>query len=91
MSNIETFMPGDKVFYSGEKFKNELTREGKPLAGWIHATVDNEDDVYVVEFPDAKDGDYIIPARLLSRARTVSVEKNAGPEIQPRRPKREDA
>lgn len=87
MSEIDTFMPGDKVFYNGEKFKGELTREGKPLAGWIHALVQNEDDVYVVEFPDAKDGDYIIPARLLSRARPAKTEKNEGPEIQPRRKK----
>jgi len=89
MSNIPIFMQGDAVYYTGEKFKSELTKDGKPMRGWIHAPVDGEPGVFVVEFPEAKDGDYIIPSRLLSRARPPKGEKHEGPEIRPRRQKKE--
>jgi hypothetical protein len=86
MSDSPIFMPGDAVYYTGEKFKTELTsKDGKPFKGWIHAPVLNQDGVFVVEFPDAKDGDYVISGRLLSRARPAKTEKHEGPEIQPRR------
>lgn len=89
MSKFNTFMEGDKVFYNGDRFKHELTREGKPVAGWIHATVKNEEDVYVVEFTEVKNGDYIMPARVLSKA-PVQSDKVDGPEIQHRRVKQEE-
>lgn len=87
MSNrAPQFMPGDAVFYSGEKLKSELiSKEGKPFKGWIHAPVSNEDGVYVVEFPDLKEGDYVISAANLTKARPAKSERHDGPEIQPRR------
>jgi len=93
MSNhAPIFMPGDAVYYTGEKFKMELTsKEGKPYRGWIHAPVTNQPGVFVVEFPDAKEADYIIPAARLSKARPPKTEKHEGPEIQPiRRRKTEE-
>lgn len=91
MSN-ETFMVGDKVFYSGDRHRQELTREGKPLVGWIHATVVNQPHTYVVWFPDTKEDDsYILAAKWLTKVRPAPDKKHDGPEIQPRRRKREDA
>lgn len=87
--NMPLFMPGDPVYYTGEKFKPELTsKDGKPFKGWIHAPVLNQPGVFVVEFPDAKDPDYIVGAAHLSRARPAKTEKHEGPEIQPRRRKK---
>lgn len=83
------YMAGDPVYYTGEKYKQELTsKDGKPFKGWIHAPVVNQPGVYVVEFPDAKDPDYIIAASRLSRAKPAKTEKHEGPEIQPRRRKK---
>ena len=43
MSNLSygpIYMPGDAVFYTGEKHKQALaSKEGKPHKGWIHASV----------------------------------------------------
>jgi hypothetical protein len=88
--NTTVFMPGDAVFYVGERHKQELTREGKPIKGWIHAAVLNEPGNYVVEFPDAKEPDYIMSVRVLSRARPSKTEKHDGPEVQPRRRKKSE-
>jgi hypothetical protein len=93
-NNDPIFMPGDKVFYNGEKFKQELTREGKSLTGWIHAPVQNEEGAYVVWLPETKEQDsYILSARSLTHYRPAKTEKHAGgPEvqIQPRRRKQGD-
>lgn len=86
---------GDAVYYTGSKYRFELlTKDGKPMKGWIHAAVTNEPGVFVVEFTDLKDGDFIIPAEHLSKARPAKLDKqNYGPEIQPRRSRKgeEDA
>lgn len=88
------FMPGDKVFYNGEKLKQELTREGKSLTGWIHASVQNEPGAWVVFFPETKEQDsYILSAKNLTHYRPAKSEKQAGgPEVQvqPRRRKQGD-
>jgi len=85
-------MAGDKVFYNGEKFKQELTRDGKPLTGWIHATVHNEPGAYVVWFPETKMQDsYIMSASNLTSYRPAKSEKHeGGPDIQPRRRKQSE-
>lgn len=76
------FMPGEAVYYTGEKFKQELTsKEGKPYKGWIHATVQNQPDVFVVEFPELKEPDFIIHRSLLSKARPPKGKEHDGPEI----------
>lgn len=82
------FMMGDKVFYHGERHKQELA--GK--IGWIHCQVHNQKNVFVVEFPESKDHDsYILSGELLSKYRPPK-EKQVGPdvEIAPRRRKRSD-
>ena len=88
MSNLgPLYMPGDKVFYAGEKFKMELTsKEGKPYVGLIHATVVNQPGHYVVEFPDTKEGDsYVMSEGVISKYRPARVEqRNDGPEVQTR-------
>lgn len=94
MSNhTPIFMPGDRVFYVGsnERIKAELTtKEGKPYIGWIHAPVQNVEDKYVVEFPDTKEGDsYLMWGSNLSHHRPAKTDKVEGPEIQPRRRKKD--
>jgi len=90
------FMPGDAVYYTGEKHKQTLSnKEGKPFKGWIHAPVQNEEDVFVVWFPDTKEQDsYVLKAQDLAKARPVkAVEKvHEGPVVEhiPNRRKRED-
>lgn len=90
------FMPGDAVYYTGEKFKQELSnKEGKPFKGWIHAPVQNQPGAFVVWFPDTKEQDsYILSVQNLSKARPPrTVEKqNDGPIVEhmPSRRKRED-
>ncbi|HEY5268385.1 MAG TPA: hypothetical protein VII94_04600 [Candidatus Saccharimonadales bacterium] len=79
---------GDAVFYTGDRFKMDLTKDGKPLKGWIHAAVVNEPGSYVVEFPEAKNGDYIISVKHLNKARPPKTEHHDGPEIAPRRSRR---
>lgn len=82
----QSFHPGDSVYYTGEKFKTELTnKDGKPFKGWVHAPVLNQPEVFVVEFPDAKEGDYIMHESRLSKARPPRGKEHDGPEIQPRR------
>lgn len=90
------YMPGDAVYYTGEKHKQVLSnKDGKPHKGWIHAPVQNEDDTFVVWFPDTKEQDsYVLHARDLGKARPIkTVEKvNDGPVVEhiPSRRKRED-
>lgn len=92
------FMPGDAVYYTGEKFKQELSnKEGKPFKGWIHAPVTNQPGAFVVWFPDTKEQDsYILSAQNLSKARPPKVDRiqqQDGPIVEhmPSRRKREDA
>ena len=87
MSNHDPIMnAGDPVLYTGERFKQELfTKEGKPLKGWIHSRVRGIPGMFVVEFPDAKEPDYVMSIRVLAPWRQPKVDKQAGPEIQPRR------
>lgn len=89
----ELFGIGDRVYYTGEKFKMELTsKDGKPFTGWIHAATINNPDVFVVEYPDTKEGDsYVMHRRVLSRAKPPKTEAEKGPEVQPRRKKKEEA
>jgi len=93
------FMPGDAVYYSGskERLKQALTnKDGKPLKGWIHAPITNEEGKWVVWFPDTKESDsYILSASDLSKARPPkTVEKvHEGPIVEHmpvRRKKSED-
>jgi hypothetical protein len=93
MPNLDPiFMPGDKVFYNGEKLARELTREGKSLTGWIHAPVLNEPGAWVVFFPETKEQDsYILSAKNLTHYRPSKNEKQSGgPDVQPRRRKQGD-
>lgn len=91
MNNLgPLYMPGDKVFYTGTKFKGELTsKEGKPYVGLIHATVENQPGYYVVEYPDTKEGDsFVMSEAVISKYRPAKTEhRNDGPEVQ-QRPKR---
>jgi hypothetical protein len=91
----ELFMIGDKVFYTGQKYRDRLS--GKP--GWLHARVENEPGVWVVEFIDTRNNkdkqdsdDYIMSMRVLTKqhhAIPAAEKKHEGPEIQPRRRKRD--
>jgi hypothetical protein len=91
MSQYHRFMQGDRAFYCGQSHHHELTREGKPLVGWITATVSNQEDVYVCEFPETKGHDsYVLHASLLTPYRPPSGKREDGPVIQPRRKKKED-
>jgi len=79
------FMPGDAVYYNGEKFKQELSnKEGKPFKGWIHAAVQNEPGAFVVWFPDTKEQDsYVLSADHLTKARPPKIEKqHSGPIVE---------
>lgn len=87
MSNYyPIFMPGDAVYYTGEKHKQSLSgKEGKPHRGWIHASVQNEPGAFVVWFPDTKESDsYVLSADNLTKARPiVKVEKSHdGPVVE---------
>jgi hypothetical protein len=84
------YLPGDPVFYVGEKYKDRLN--GKK--GWIHAPVVGNSNAWVVEFPDTRNSkdqkdtdDYIMSGDVLSKWRPSPAElkKMEGPEIQPRR------
>lgn len=95
--NTPHFLPGDKVYYNGERFKDRLN--GK--MGWIHAPVVNNPEAFVVEFPDTRNpkdpndtDDYIMPVRVLTVKRPPAAEKEKekkqeGPEVQPRRRRRD--
>lgn len=94
MSNLDPiYMEGDKVFYVGSKFKMDLTsKEGKPYVGLIHARVENEPGVFVVEFPDTKEGDsYVMSERVLSKYKPARVERHDGPEVQTRARRKKEA
>lgn len=83
----EIIMIGDKVFYCGEKYRQELG--GK--IGWVHATVDNQPDSFCVEYPDTKEHDsFVQHTSVLTKWRPSKGEKHDGPDIQPRRRKKED-
>ena len=98
MSNLSygpIYMPGDAVFYTGEKHKQVLSsKEGKPYKGWIHASVAGDPGKFVVWFPDTKEQDsYILHVDEFTKARPPKVEKVAtGPVVEhiPNRRKRED-
>lgn len=93
MSNQKMFMEGDKVFYTGEKHRQELTRDGKPMTGWVHHIVHGSPGSYVIWFPETKQDDsYIMSHHVLTKARPAPDKKqqNDGPEIMPRRKKKED-
>ena len=89
--HFQRFMMGDKVYYTGHRHKQDLTsKEGRPHFGWIHAPVEGRHDTYVVWFPDTRDSDsYVMHADVLNAARPER-SKNQGPEIAPRRQKREE-
>lgn len=78
------FMPGDAVYYNGEKHKQALTsKEGKPFRGWIHAPVNNEVGVFCVWFPDTKEQDsYILSAADLTKARPPKGKEHSGPVVE---------
>jgi hypothetical protein len=89
------YMPGDAVYYNGEKRKQELTnKEGKPYKGWIHAAVNGQPGTFVVWFPDTKEQDsYVLHASVLTKARPiVKVERQTGPVVEhmPNRRKQSD-
>ena len=87
------YMEGDAVFYVGpnERIKTSLTsKEGKPFRGFIHAPVVNEPGAFVVEFPDTKGFEsYILAGKNLTKARPPKTEGHDGPEVQPRRQKKD--
>jgi hypothetical protein len=93
MSDI--FLPEDCVFYVGdnERIKSELTsKEGKPSIGYIHAPVENQEGVFVVEFPEVKGcPSYLMRAENLTHKRPSKTEKVDGPEVQARRSRKRDA
>lgn len=85
MSNYgPIFMSGDAVYYSGEKHKEALTsKEGKPYRGWIHAPVLNQENTFVVWFPDTKEQDsYVIHGSLLTKARPPKSKEHSGPVVE---------
>jgi hypothetical protein len=93
MSN-EIFRIGDKISYTGSRYKDKLG--GK--AGWIHAPVINQPGTWVVEFPDTRNNkdqndtdDYVMPEKHLTKWHPSAAElkKIEGPEIQPRRRKKD--
>lgn len=92
--NNELIMHGDAVFYTGQKFKDRL--HGK--RGWIHSSVLNQEGVYVVEFPDTRNpkdqedtDDYVMSAQVLTKRNPAPDKKAEGPEVQPRRRRRNEA
>ncbi len=78
------FMPGEAVYYTGEKFKQELTtKEGKPLRGWIHWFVNGSPGKFVVWFPDTKEQDsYILHESNLTKARPPKSKEHSGPIVE---------
>ena len=84
-SNIASYMPGDRVQYTGERHRQELGSK----VGWVHASVEGSTGSYVVFFPDTKEQDsYILHESILREYH--SNERVNGPEIAPRRRKKED-
>lgn len=82
---IAMFTAGEAVYYNGEKLKQELTaKDGKPYKGWIHAPVMNEENAFVVFFPDTKDQDsYVLSGVNLTKARPPRIDKiQTGPIIE---------
>lgn len=84
---ISTFQIDDQIFYCGEKFSQELN--GK--IGWVHSRVQNQEDTYIIWFPDSKRQDsYVVAGKFLTKYRPPKSESNNGPIIQPRRQSIED-
>ena len=76
MSQYTKFQEGDLVDYVGPN--TELVREGKRLVGIVHARVVNEDDVYVIEFPETKHEDsYTIHTKNLNFHRANKKDENS--------------
>jgi hypothetical protein len=91
----EIYMIGDVVYYTGTKFRDRLN--GKK--GWLHARVVGSSTAWVVEFPDTRNNkdktdsdDYVMSTRVLTHqhhAAPAAEKKQEGPEVQPRRRKRD--
>jgi hypothetical protein len=87
----ELLMIGDSVYYTGERHRQELTRDGKPMKGWIHHIVMNNPSSFIVWFPETKgDESYVMSHHVLTKARPAPDKRQVGPEIMPRRTKKED-
>lgn len=83
---MNLYQQGDKVSYTGEKFKKEL---GGKL-GFVTAGIENQPGVYSVDFPEMKTEDrfYVLAERFLSRFRPSKKEdhdRERQVEIQRRR------
>lgn len=81
-----TFQQGDKVSYSGSKFRKDLS--GK--LGFITAAVLNQGGVYSVDFPEMKTDDrfYVLSERFLQPFRASKKEDHervSSVEVQHRR------
>lgn len=87
MSNKIILNAGDEVYYIGSKFRSELvSKDGRPVHGWIHSRVRGTEDKFVVEFPELKEPDFIMSVDVLARWKeTKEKSKHTGPEVQPRR------
>lgn len=91
MSQYHIFQEGDKCYYTGQKHYQELTRDGKPLVGWIHAVVDRQENTYIVFYPETKHQDsFVLHASLLTAYRPSQGKRDDGPIIAPRRKKKDD-
>lgn len=87
---IREFSEGEAVFYHGEKYRSDLIKDGKPMKGYIYSYVDGTDNVYVVEFLEAKHSDYVMSSDFLSRARPEVKPNQYNVDVQPRRRKAEE-
>jgi hypothetical protein len=77
---------GDPVYYTGTKFKQELTtKDGKPFEGWIHSRVQGTDNKFVVEFPEAKEPDYVMTVDVLKWRHIKRKAEAVGPEVHRRK------
>lgn len=85
--NSTDFALGDKVFYCGERHRNELG--GK--TGWVHGRVAGQPNTFIIEFSESKHCDsYVLSGELLTKWRPAKDKRTDGPEIQARRQKTED-
>lgn len=94
MATEQSYQIDDPVFYTGEKFRK---LQGKK--GWIHARVVNQENTYVVVFPDTANrkedqtdtDDYVMSGKVLSKWRPPPGEKKPeGPEVQTRRRRQQE-
>ena len=89
--NVLPYQQGDRVFYSGQKHKEALTKEGKSLVGWVHSQVVGTPGSYIIFFPETKNQDsYVMSHEVLTTYRPPVGKREDGPVIQPRRKKKED-